>query len=125
MNVKLTWCRPGGTGAVMANPVPTGITSPPTRLVETSRSVAAAGRENRRKLNWPIMGGAERSGTSVVSLRFSSVNSCTAAMRRVAESIPATMIDCSVVVTTPTSRVNSYTVRATGSAKSDCESTSV
>ena len=69
------------------------------------------------------MGGADRSGTSVVSLRFSRVNSCTAAMRRVAVSMPATMIDCSVVATTPTSRVNSYTVSVTDSVGSDGEIT--
>ena len=71
------------------------------------------------------MGGADRSGTKVVSLRFSMVNSCTAAMRRVAVSMPATIMDCSVVVTTPTSRVNSYTVSVTGLAVSDGESTSL
>ena len=44
-------------------------------------------------------------------------------MRRVAVSMPATMMDCSVVTTTPTSRVSSYTVSETGSDICDGEST--
>ena len=105
----------------MAKPVPTGITSPPTSSVDTSRPLASAGSEKRRKLNWPIIGGADRSGTSVVSLRFSSVNICAVAMRRVDASMPVTMMDWLAVVTTPTSWVDSYTVSVNcpDSAKAD------
>ena len=103
----------------MANPVPTGITSPPTKSVDTSSPVASGGSEKRRKLNCPMTGGADKSGTSVTSLPFSRVNSCTAATRRVARSTPAMMMDCSNTDTTPTSCVASYTVSDSGAASSD------
>ena len=107
-------CDPGMTGEVRANPVPMDTTSPPGKSDWTVSSAGSGGRAKRRKL---IVSSFVKSGSRVRSVGLTMRTNSMALTNRAFLSTATTTITCRSTWMMEASRVVSYTVNTTSSAR--------